>query len=142
MIKKLDLLFEKLSNITGVEDIAYHQIKDKSLNPIYKTGTPHLSIEKWKEVHGKNRVYVDSDSALPSIVYDKKPLIMSDVKNDSNASNAFFLFGIESILVFPIVKDDSTIGIICVASINKKHIFSDEEVQKCTSLVDEFMKTL
>ncbi|MBM7614917.1 GAF domain-containing protein [Alkaliphilus hydrothermalis] len=142
MIEKLDILFEKLHDITGIHDIAYHEIKGNSLNPIYKTGTPHLSIDKWKKLHSENKVYVDSDSVLPSIVYDKKVLIMSDVKNDSNASNAFSLFGIDSILVFPIVNSNVTIGIIVLASIGKKHIFSKDQVEKCALLVNNFINTL
>jgi acetolactate synthase-1/2/3 large subunit len=61
---------------------------------------------------------------------------VNDVKTDSLSADAFFLFGLDSILVVPVVAGDFITGIFCIGSIGKPHNFSEDEVLKCEELIN------
>jgi acetolactate synthase-1/2/3 large subunit len=63
-------------------------------------------------------------------------VVVNDVKTDKRSADAFFLFGLSSILVVPVVLKDVVTGIYCIGSIGKQHIFSDEEVKKCNEIIN------
>lgn len=135
----LDELFEKIQDTTGIEDIGYHEIRDDRLNPIYKTRTTVLGIEQWKYIHSQNIVYIKDHQILMKIVEDKKPIAISDVNRDELSSNAFFLFGIDSILVVPVMENETVKGIMCIASIGQPHKFIPEEIKRCEDLIKEYI---
>lgn len=76
----LDELFEKISEVTSLKDVAYHQIKEGKLNPIHKTSTDTLSIDKWKSGHYGNPVYIKDTFILQEIVRTKDYVAISDTK--------------------------------------------------------------
>lgn len=135
----LDLLFERITEATGIKDIGYHKIEDGRLKPIYKTNTDILGIEKWKKVHAENPVYISETEMLLQVINTKKPVFINDTNNDPLSANAFFLFGVDSIIVVPIVNEDKVQGIICIVSIGKVREFSLNEVSICESLVNEHL---
>ncbi|MBU5438076.1 GAF domain-containing protein [Tissierella sp. MSJ-40] len=132
-------LFEKIHDTTGIEDIGYHEIRDGRLKPIYKTKTNVLSAEQWKDIHAQNVIYIDEHEILMKIAEEKKPIAISDVKSDKLSSKAFFLFGIDSILVVPVMEDEILKGIVCIASIGQPHEFTFEEIEKCEALIQDYM---
>jgi len=138
----LDELFAKIGQATGLKDIAYHEIKEGRLNPIYKTSTNTLSIESWKKGHYDNPVFIKDTWVLKHIVDTKKYVDISNTKEDSRSSEAFFFFGVDSNLIIPIVKEDNVIGIICTVSINEIHYFTKEEIDQCVKLVDEYKEMI
>ncbi|SHM32173.1 GAF domain-containing protein [Anaerosporobacter mobilis DSM 15930] len=133
-------LFQKISDITKVMDIGYHHIVDGHLSPVYKTQTDVLGIEKWITVHGQNPVYVKDTYILKEITEKKQPVEIYDIDNDSRSADAFFLFGLKSIMIIPVVRDDEVNAIICIASIGKLHQFTDEEIKVCCDLADEYLQ--
>ena len=137
--KFLDELFEKIQNTTGIEDIGYHEIRDGRLHPIYKTKTNALAMEQWKNIHAQNVVYIEEHKILMKIAEEKEPIAISDVNSNELSSNAFFLFGIDSILVVPVMKSETLEGIICIASIGQPHEFTLEEIKKCETLIKDYM---
>lgn len=137
--KILDELFEKITETTGLTDIGYHEIKDGVLNPIYKTNTDVLGIERWKKGHHENPVHIKGTFVLEQIMETKKHIYIYNTKQDKRSSEAFFFFGVDSILIVPIVKENEVKGIICTVAIGKLHEFSEEEINKCVSLVKEYM---
>ena len=137
--KLFDELFKKIRDTTGIKDIGYHEIKDGRLKPIYKTKTTELDEGKWKNIHAHNIVYIKEHQILVKIVEEKKSIAISDVSNNELSSKAFFLFGINSILVVPVIENEIVKGIICIASIGQFHDFTFEEQRTCEALVQNYM---
>ncbi|WP_033164428.1 GAF domain-containing protein [Clostridium sp. KNHs205] len=136
----LEELFQKISEVTTVEDVGYHRVEEGRLKPFYKTQTDILGIEKWKTVHGQNPVYVKDTFILREITTKKQPIEIYDTKNDTRSADAFFLFGIDSIMIIPVVREDEVKAIICIASIGKYHQFTKEEMETCSKLADDYLK--
>jgi acetolactate synthase-1/2/3 large subunit len=132
----MNVLFSKIKEVTGLEDIGYHKFEGGKLKPVYKTNTDILGIEKWKETHAENPVCINETKVLIEIINTKKPVFINNVKSDNRSADAFFLFGIDSIVIVPVVSEEVE-GIVCIASIGKPHEFSVQEVSKCESLVEE-----
>lgn len=136
----LEELFKRIQEITTVQDIGYHRIEEGRLKPFYKTQTDVLGIERWKTVHGQNPVYVNDTFILREIVSKKQPVEIFDTKSDTRSADAFFLFGIDSIMIVPVVREEEVKAIICIASIEKKHQFTQDEMESCAKLADEYLK--
>jgi acetolactate synthase-1/2/3 large subunit len=138
--KVLQNLFEEITKITTVKDVGYHRIAEGRLNPFYKTQTDILGIEKWKTVHGQNPVYVKDTYILREITDKKQPIEIYDIDNDTRSADAFFLFGIKSIMIIPVVRQEEVKAIICIASIGELHKFTDEEMKKCCELANDYLQ--
>lgn len=136
----LEELFQKIKEVTTVQDIGYHRIENGCLKPFYKTQTDILGIERWRTVHGQNPVYVEDTFILREITNKKQPVEIFDTKNDTRSADAFFLFGIDSIMIIPVVRDEEVKAIICIASIGKQHQFTQEEMDICSGLACEYLK--
>lgn len=136
----LEELFQKITEITDVQDIGYHRIEGGRLKPVYKTQTDTLGIEKWKTVHGENPVYVKETYILREITEKKQPVEIFDTHNDSRSADAFFLFGLDSIMIIPVVREEEVKAIICVAAIGKQHQFTKEEMELCSSLAEKYLE--
>ncbi|MGG1877084.1 GAF domain-containing protein [Paenibacillus cisolokensis] len=139
-MERLHLLFEQLERLTGVADIAYHEIREGRLCPVLKTKTDHLGVEKWKSVHAQHPVYIQQDRLLREMLEQElpSPTVVQDVKNDPRSADEFFLFGIDSIMVVPVIQLEAVIGIVVVASIGKLHHFSEDEISQAEQLVKEY----
>lgn len=138
--KVLKELFEEITKVTTVKDVGYHRIAEGRLNPFYKTQTDILGIEKWKTVHGQNPVYVKDTYILREITDKKQPIEIYDIDNDTRSADAFFLFGIKSIMIIPVVRQEQVKAIICIASIGELHKFTDEEMNKCCELANNYLQ--
>jgi hypothetical protein len=138
--KVLEDLFQKIKEITGLDDIGYHKIEDGRLKPVYKTQTDVLGIEKWKTVHGQNPVYIKETYILQEVMNKKHPVYIYDTKNDSRSAGAFFLFGVDSILIIPVIRQEAVEAIICIVSIGRLHNFTPEEIEKCRQLSEQYLK--
>jgi hypothetical protein len=136
----LDTLFSEIKKITGVEDIAYHEVEDGKIIPVYKTQTRKLSNETWKEKHLEYNVKVEETAVLQHVVNKGEFFVINNVKEDPMSAKEFFAFGIESILLFPIKSNNITVATIVLASINEIHNFTQDEIEKCKELVEEFEK--
>lgn len=131
-------MFERLSSLTGIRDIAYHEIKSGRLSPVLKTNTDVLGVEKWKSVHAQNPVYIEHDRLLTDLLSRPRPLAVQDVKNDPRSAEEFFLFGIDSILILPVMKGAAVQGIVAAASIGGLHHFTDEEIGEAERLLEQY----
>jgi acetolactate synthase-1/2/3 large subunit len=136
----MDVLFSKIKEVTGLGDIGYHKFDGDELKPVYKTNTDILGIEKWKETHAENPVYISETKVLIEVINTKKPVFINNTKGNNLSADAFFLFGVDSIVIFPIASGEKVEGIICVVSIGKTHEFNVQEVSKCESLVKEYQE--
>jgi GAF domain-containing protein len=139
---KLEELFQKVKEVTKLDDIGYHRIEEGRLKPIYKTQTDILGIEKWKTVHGQNPVYIKDTYILQEVTNKKHPVYINDTNNDSRSADAFFLFGVDSILIIPVVRQNEVKAIICIVAIGKLHDFTQDEIKQCASLSEEYLRDL
>lgn len=137
-MERLAQLFEELERLTGVADIAFHEIRDGRLYPVSKTKTDHLGVEKWKSVHAQRPVYIQNDRLLREMMEHPQTVVVQDVKNDPRSADEFFLFGIDSIMVLPVMQMAAVKGIVVVASIGTLHEFSKEEIARAESLLIAF----
>ena len=141
MKEKLKTLFEDIQQILDPTDIAYHEVLENgALKPFYKTNIDKLTPEQWEEVHSKIKLNLNDDPVLAKLLTEKEPLIMSDVDGHPNPPEAFKTFGIKSNLVYPVRKDNRTVGLVVIAYIARKHEFTDKEVSNCGKLVEIFNK--
>lgn len=141
-ISKINALFKKIKELSGVEDIGYHQICDGKLNPVYKSKTGEVALEKWKAVHAKSPVIIGENEILQQVIKSKKTEVICDVKADKRSGEEFFLFGIDSIMVIPVIKNDEVTGIVPIVSIGKIHKFSENEINDCEELVEVYKQFL
>lgn len=132
-------LFEEIGKVTKVEDIGYHRIVDGRLIPVYKTQTDVLGIEKWKTVHGQNPVHVKGTRILEDVFSKKKPVEIYDTNNDERAADAFFLFGVDSIMIIPVVRNEEVKAIVCTVTIGRLHQFTQDEMTTCSKLVEQYL---
>lgn len=101
-MERLALLFEALERLTGVADIAYHEIREGRLNPVLKTKTDHLGVERWKSVHAQNPVYIEHDRLLRELMaHPQTAAVVQDVKNDPRSADEFFCSGSTASWLFP-----------------------------------------
>ncbi len=145
--KKLDLpileeLFAKISEVTNLGDVGYHRIEDGRLKPVYKTQTDELGVERWKKVHGENPVVVKDTIILRELFDKKQAVTIYDTKNDDRSAGAFFLFGVDSILILPVIRKEEIKAIICIVSIGKLHEFTQDEITECSKLANDYLKDL
>jgi acetolactate synthase-1/2/3 large subunit len=134
----LDEIFKKIQEITGLKDVAYHEIREGRLNPIHKTSTDVLGVEKWKQGHYSNPVYVKDTMVLQYIIDKKDYVYISNTKTDNRSSDAFFFFGVDSILIVPIIDEEKVKGIICIVSIGKLYDITDKQVDRCIDLIKSY----
>ncbi len=136
-IKEFNTLFEEIKNVTGLADVGYHEIRDGRLHPVYKTSTDTLDLKKWKSTHSQHPILIEKTEILMQIVGQRRPAIVNDVKSDIRSDDAFFLFGIDSILIVPVIEMEVVAGIYCIGSIGKLHNFTEEEVSKCEEIIND-----
>lgn len=141
-MRNMEMLFQEIKKATGVEDIGYHKIKDGRLNPVYKSKTGEVDLERWIEVHSKNPVYIANNTVLQEVIEAKKPIVVNDVKADHRSTEEFILFGIDSLMVVPIIKDNEVFGIIPIVSVGKIHNFTSSEAVECEEIVKKYYSNL
>lgn len=136
----LKQLFKELLEIVAIPDIGYHKFENGCLKPVYKTETDILGMEKWKAVHEQQPVSIKDTIVLREISQKKQPIEIYDTKNDARSAHEFFLFGVDSILIIPVVKMDEVKGIISIVSIGTLHSFTKAEIDVCWSLSKYYLK--
>lgn len=135
----LNELFEKISEVTKVEDIGYHRVIDGKLVPYYKTQTDVLGINHWIKVHGENPVSVKGTCILEELFSTMSPVEIYNTKTDKRAADAFFLFGVDSIMIIPVISNEEIKGIVCTVAIDYLHQFTKEEISQCHSFVKQYL---
>lgn len=133
----IDLLFDEIKEITGVEDIGFHKIKDGKLNPVYKSKTGELELEKWIGLHSQNPVLISNNLILQEIMNMKKTIIINDIKSDYRSTKDVTLFGLDSLMMIPLIKKDEVVGVIPIVSIGRIHNFTQEQKQKCEEIINK-----
>lgn len=128
-------VFEALARVTGVEDVGYHDIVDGKLRPKYKTESKKLKDSSWKEVHGQHTVKVEENPVLLEVINGKKTVIINNTTEDRRSYETFALFGIDSIMVLPVLAQGEVKGIVVVASIGEFHEFTAEEQHASEEIV-------
>ncbi|MGN7455965.1 GAF domain-containing protein [Paenibacillus pasadenensis] len=127
-------VMDRLRAATGVKDIACHRIADGKLIPLLKTETDRLGMERWKQVHADNPVYIRNDSLLTALLERPEVVRLDDVANDPRSQEEFFLFGIDSLMIAPVRRGDEVEGLLIAASIGELHTFTDEEAAAAEEL--------
>ncbi len=139
-VSSLERLFHRITEVTTVTDVGFHNMEKGYLIPIYKTQTHALGMERWKAEHQRNPVYVKDTLILKEIKDKKQPIIINNTKQDPRSANEFFFFGIDSIMIIPVINQEEVKDIICIVSIGEQHQFTKEEMDICSKLINECFK--
>lgn len=139
MEEKLQELFNKISKITDVKDIAYHRFVNGELMPVSKIETDNLKVNDWKNAHSKLRVKISDEPIIMNLIKNKNSIAIDDVSKNRDSSQEFFHFRIKSIAVIPVLDDtNQAFGMIVIASIGKLTSFNDDIIKKCEDVVSEY----
>lgn len=139
-ILKIKELLNEINNILKVDSVGMHEIYDDRLHPLYTTKNPFCSVEEWKAKHEKFKVKVSQEASLKRTM-NKEIVCIEDTSKDPESSKEFFKFGIKSLVVFPIIKNDTVIGLITCISISKPRIFEKEKIVQVENKIKEFIET-
>lgn len=137
MVKWLNGLFEELIGLTGIEDIGYHRIDDDRLIPVAKSTGGMLLEKDWIEQHKKNPVIVSEDMQLVELMATKKVVYIKDC--EVNSTKALDYFSVHSMYTYPVIEHDEVVGIVVMVSIGKKNELSDEVIEQCEKVINEFL---
>ncbi|HEY0828648.1 MAG TPA: GAF domain-containing protein, partial [Bacilli bacterium] len=136
----LSTCFHYLEKTMGSQDIGIHLYDEKSrvLKPYHLSSTSHFSEAEWKGKHKQEiELSIDSDMLFHEVVTQKKAVAITDVFADPRPNHhACKTFGIQSLLVMPLVAKGSIFGIVAIPSIGQIKIYSENEKEFCQSIVD------
>lgn len=139
----LHKLFDDIQQTIPLDEIGYHEIKDGKLNPIHKTETSGLSAKKWKEVHSQNPVYIDNNPLLIEAINERKIIAVPNTHADKRSSEAFGLFGIDSIMVIPVINHQNEVkSFVIIPTMKRFYDFTESEIKKCEQIVREYSRLL
>ena len=139
----LNKLYYDIQQVLPLEEIGYHEIKDGKLNPIHKTETNGLSSKLWKEIHLKTPVHIKDNPILIESINERKTIALANTHEDERSSKAFGLFGIDSILVIPVIdKNNEVKSFIIIPAMKKFYNFTEKEVSSCEKIVKSYSNLL
>ncbi len=142
-LNRVNKLLNDVHHICGVGNVNFHMFNNGRLYPIMMEMSEKLDQEKWVNTHKEAKVHIKGDPVLEKIVQGQT-VYLYDAANDPEASPAFRIFGIYSLVVFPLMdrENKTGIGLICVPDLFKPHVFTEDILEKCGHLVKDFNKDL
>ncbi|MFD3158590.1 GAF domain-containing protein [Haloimpatiens sp. FM7330] len=138
---KVKELLNQINSILEVDSVGMHEIYDNRLHPVYTTDNPFCSVEQWKSKHAKFKVKVSEEPSLKRIM-NKEIVCIEDTSSNPESSKEFFEFGIKSLVVFPMIKNNKVIGLVTCISISKQKTFKKEKIVQAENKIKEFCETL
>ncbi len=139
----LNKLFYEIQHVLPLDEIGYHEIRDGKLNPIHKTETNGLSAKKWKDVHSKNPAYIKENPLLIEAINERKTIAVPNTHTDVRSSKEFGLFGIDSILIIPVINYQNEVrSFVIIPTMKRFYDFTESEIIKCEQIVREYSNLL
>lgn len=139
----LNKLFNDIQHVIELDEIGYHEIMNGKLNPIHKTETSVLSAKKWKEVHSQNPVYIKNNPLLIEAIDERKIIAVPNTHEDERSSEAFGLFGIDSIMVIPVSNNQNVVkSFVIIPTMKRFYNFTEDEIVKCEQIVSKYSNLL
>ena len=135
----LSTCFYYMEKTTNSQDIGIHLYNEKEqvLKP-YHLSSANVTEEMWKGTHKREiSLHIKDDLLFYEVVVNQKAVAIVDVFADPRPNHhACKTFGIQSLLVVPLVAKGSVFGIIAVPSINTTRTYTESEIEFCQSITD------
>lgn len=131
--------FEFLTKTTGIEDVGLHLYNENErMFTAYDLSSVHFTVEEWKGKHKQGiRLSIDDDLLFKEVVETKKGIAVEDVYADPRPNHkACKTFGIESLLLIPLVAKGQVFGTVALPSVGIKRVYSASEIELCQSIAD------
>lgn len=142
MIPIIKKLFNELEQFIEINEIAYLGIKNGELIPIYKNNTDSLSLNNWIEFHKQYRSFVKDSQFLIELVKTQKPALIKNTNELAKKPIEFQKLNINSIYLFPVIKNNEVVGIVDMAFRSYYYEFTDEQISKCLEVIDRYTPLL
>lgn len=135
-----DNMFNELKAITKTNEFACHGLKEgrKRLNPIYKNDTDEIGLNSWKAFHNENPIYINENDILSEIMMKKKGVAVDDLIAEKRNAPCFTHFGIKSIYVIPLLKDNDVAAFIVIPSLENIYNWTEEIKNKCQIIISKY----
>lgn len=138
----LDTCFSNIVEVTGVETVGIHLLKDyngrKILEPTYLKSNSKISQEEWMRAHqATGEVDLAHDQLFRDVVETKQMVVLEDTQADPRPDPLKILaFDISSMMLIPLVVGGEVIGTIAVASVGHPTVFPMRVQQICQSIAE------
>jgi hypothetical protein len=138
----LQRLFDELKAVLHTAEFGYHSIVDGSLVPVYKNDTEGLKLEKWRAYHANDPVIIKDDIILTELLKTKKSISIDNTNNNIYYSSSYKAFGIFSIYLVPIIKDDNVVGFVDMPVMGKYYSFKKDLKEQCELIIKRYNELL
>lgn len=136
----LTTCFNFIEKITNCGDIGIHLYNenDRKLTPYHLSTSSHFTEEEWKGKHKAGiQINIDNDLLFYEVITNKKAVAIDDVFADSRPNHeACRSFGIQSLILIPLVANGKVFGAVAIPSINKKTTYTENVIEFCQSICD------
>lgn len=135
----LKTCFHFMQKASGAEDIGIHLYneKERTLTP-YHISSIHVAESEWRGKHANEiNLNIDSDRLFYEVVTEQKAIAIPDVFSDPRPNyQACKTFGIQSLLLIPLVANGKVFGVVAIPSIQTTRSYTDYEIEFCQSISD------
>ncbi|MDR3597760.1 GAF domain-containing protein [Clostridium sp.] len=138
----LQRLFHELKTVLHTDEFGYHAIIDDRLVPVYKNDTEGLNLEKWKMYHANNPVIIEDDIVLTEVLRTQKSISIDNTNDNSDYPLCYGVFGIFSIYLVPVIKDDNVVGLIDMPVMGRYYSFKNDIKEQCELIIRRYNELL
>ncbi|MEB3100581.1 GAF domain-containing sensor histidine kinase [Ferviditalea candida] len=136
----LSTCFHYMKASTGCGDIGIHLYNEQEriLTPYHLSSTSHFTEEEWKGIHKQGiQLHIDKDLLFHEVITTKKAVAIPDVFADPRPNHeACKSFGIQSMILIPLVANGKVFGAVAIPDIHKKKVYTDNEIDFIQSICD------
>lgn len=136
----LDACFRNVVELARVETCGIHFLKEENgkqvLEPAYLKQATVLSYEDWIATHQvTGKIGVCQDRLFQEVVTQHRAIAVNDVYADDRPNHdKCRAFGIESLMVLPMVAGGECLGVVAVPSIGSKRVFTPRVLRLVESI--------
>lgn len=136
----LETCFRYMGQASSSCDIGIHLYNEdkRVLFPYHLASTGHFTEDAWKGKHAAGiHLYIDQDPLFNEIVTQKRAIAIEDVFDDPRPNHdACREFGIQSLLLIPLVAKGIIFGVLALPSIKQRTLYTKDQIDLCQSLAD------
>lgn len=136
----LSSCFHFMGEAIDSRDVAIHIYNeaDQSFTPYHISEQSRYSEMDWKQRHKMGiRITREEDKLFDEIVRYQKPIAIYDVFNDDRPNHeACKIFGIQSMLLIPLVAKGTMFGDVAIISVGQQRCYTKDEIEFCQSIAD------
>ncbi|WEG14695.1 EAL domain-containing protein [Pullulanibacillus sp. KACC 23026] len=147
MQESIDTCFSYVGKVLNNYNPGIHlldPLAEKRIKPAKLSKDSDWSEEDWMKTHSKMNIDQTNDAVFKEVVNTKKPILISDVFEDSRPNHELCRnFGMRGLFMLPLVSMGEVLGVIAIVTFDQEKMFySDAKIQLAQSIVDATASTL